>query len=112
MLRAIALYRKKDSIWKEKLNSALDAAQEFGFIRTISVYGAAVLSLLEQTEYKNDDEWFARLIKDVRVEASFYPLIFCSRICQWKMNLQQQSFRFFVLSVQTKAMHRLGKLWI
>lgn len=64
---------KKDSIWKEKLNSALDAAQEFGFIRTISVYGAAVLSLLEQTEYKNDDEWFARLIKDVRVEASFYP---------------------------------------
>ena len=51
----------------------VDAAQEFGFIRTISVYGAAVLSLLEQTEYKNDDEWFARLIKDVRVEASFYP---------------------------------------
>ena len=73
VLEAIALYRKKDSIWKEKLNSALDAAQEFGFIRTISVYGAAVLSLLEQTEYKNDDEWFARLIKDVRVEASFYP---------------------------------------
>ena len=69
MLEAIALYRKKDSLWKEKLNSALDAAQEFGFIRTISVYGAAVLSLLEQTEYKNDDEWFARLIKDVRVEA-------------------------------------------
>ena len=32
-----------------------------------------MLSLLEQTEYKNDDEWFARLIKDVRVEASFYP---------------------------------------
>lgn len=73
VLEAIALYRKKDSLWKEKLNSALDAAQEFGFIRTISVYGAAVLSLLEQTEYKNDDEWFARLIKDVRVEASFYP---------------------------------------
>ena len=73
VLEAIALYRKKDSLWKEKLNSALDTAQEFGFIRTISVYGAAVLSLLEQTEYKNDDEWFARLIKDVRVEASFYP---------------------------------------
>ena len=73
VLVAIALYRKKDSLWKEKLNSALDTAQEFGFIRTISVYGAAVLSLLEQTEYKNDDEWFARLIKDVRVEASFYP---------------------------------------
>ena len=73
VLEAIALYRKKDSLWKEKLNSALDTAQEFGFIRTISVYGAAVLSLLEQAEYKNDDEWFARLIKDVRVEASFYP---------------------------------------
>ncbi len=34
VLEAIALYRKKDSLWKEKLNSALDAAQEFGFIRT------------------------------------------------------------------------------
>lgn len=55
VLEAIALYRKKDSLWKEKLNSALDTAQEFGFIRTISVYGAAVLSLLEQAEYKNDE---------------------------------------------------------
>ena len=62
-LNYTALYRKKDSLWKEKLNSALDAAQEFGFIRTISVYGAAVLSLLEQTEYKNDDEWFPKELR-------------------------------------------------
>ena len=39
VLTAIALYRKKDERWRERLTVALDAAAEYRFIRTVSVYG-------------------------------------------------------------------------
>lgn len=42
VLTAIALYRKKDERWRERLTAALDAAAEYRFIRTVSVYGTAV----------------------------------------------------------------------
>ena len=42
VLTAIALRRKKDERWRERLTAALDAAAEYRFIRTVSVYGTAV----------------------------------------------------------------------
>ena len=42
VLTAIALRRKKDERWRERLTAALDAATEYRFIRTVSVYGTAV----------------------------------------------------------------------
>lgn len=51
VLCAIALFRKRDESWRQELTQALDTAAEFQFIRTVSVYGVAVLPLLEQLEW-------------------------------------------------------------
>ena len=61
VLRAIALRRKKDAAWRESLCAALDAAREYRFIRTISVYGCAVLPLLEDCQWEKDKRWLKRL---------------------------------------------------
>ncbi len=73
VLTAIALYRKKDERWRERLTAALDAAAEYRFIRTVSVYGAAVLPLLEALDWDGDKAWRKRLMAAVRTQAAFYP---------------------------------------
>ena len=47
VLSAIALYRMEDGAWQARLAAALEKAAEFPFVRTVSVYGNAVLPLLE-----------------------------------------------------------------
>ena len=73
VLTAIALRRKKDERWRERLTAALDAAAEYRFIRTVSVYGTAVLSLLEALDWDGDKAWRKRLMAAVRTQAAFYP---------------------------------------
>ena len=73
VLRAIALYRKKDSAWKDALTAALAEAESFGFIRTVSVYGAAVLPLLEALGETGSARWYKKLLSDVRIQAAYYP---------------------------------------
>ena len=72
VLTAIALYRKKDERWRERLTAALDAAAEYRFIRTVSVYGSAVLPLLEALDWDGDKAWRKRLMAAVRTQAAFY----------------------------------------
>ena len=73
VLTAIALHRKKDERWRERLTAALDAAAEYRFIRTVSVYGTAVLPLLETLDWDGDKAWRKRLMAAVRTQAAFYP---------------------------------------
>ena len=73
VLTAIALHRKKDERWRERLTAALDAAAEYHFIRTVSVYGTAVLPLLEALDWDGDKAWRKRLMAAVRTQAAFYP---------------------------------------
>ena len=73
VLTAIALYRKKDDAWRAQLRTALDTAAEYRFTRTISVYGAAVLPLLEALEWEGDKRWHKRLLAGVRSQAAYYP---------------------------------------
>ena len=73
VLTAIALHRKRDERWRERLTAALDAAAEYRFIRTISVYGTAVLPLLEALDWDGDKAWRKRLMAAVRTQAAFYP---------------------------------------
>ena len=73
VLTAIALRRKKDERWRERLTAALDAATEYRFIRTVSVYGTAVLPLLEALDWDGDKAWRKRLMAAVRMQAAFYP---------------------------------------
>ena len=73
ILTAIALYRKRDEKWRQELSRALDAAEELRFIRTVSVYGAAVLPLLEELEWSGSSRWKKQLMAGVRAQAAFYP---------------------------------------
>ena len=73
VLTAIALYRRKDEGWRERLTAALDAAAEYRFIRTVSVYGTAVLPLLEALDWDGDKAWRKRLMAAVRTQAALYP---------------------------------------
>ena len=56
VLTAIALYRKKDERWRERLTAALDAAAE-----------------LEVLDWDGDKAWRKRLMAAVRTQAAFYP---------------------------------------
>ena len=73
VLTAIALYRSRNDAWKQRLTDALDAAAEFRFIRTVSVYGAAILPLLEGLPWDGNAKWYKRLMAAVRTQAAFYP---------------------------------------
>ncbi len=73
MLCAIALYRQDNKEWQERLTAALDAAREFSFIRTVSIYGNAALPLLETLPWDKDGKWGSRLMSAVRMLASCYP---------------------------------------
>lgn len=73
VLTAIARHRKRDEGWRGRLTAALDAAAEYRFIRTVSVYGTAVLPLLEALDWDGDKAWCKRLMAAVRMQAAFYP---------------------------------------
>lgn len=74
LLQAIAYERKKEEIWKKLLTEALDLASEYGFVRTVSVYGAAIRPLLEALRYTGgSDSWREKLMADVRMQAACYP---------------------------------------
>ena len=73
VLTAIVLYQKRDEAWREPLTAALALAEEYRFIRTVSVYGAAVLPLLDALEWSGNAKWHKRLMADVRTQAAIYP---------------------------------------
>ncbi len=73
VLSVIALYRQEDAAWQEQLTAALDAAREFSFVRPISVYGNAVLPLLEALSWDRGDKFGTRLMAAVRMQASCCP---------------------------------------
>ena len=73
ILAAIALYRSRDEAWRQRLIGALNAAAEYHFIRTVSVYGAAVLPLLEKLDWSGSARWKKQLLDDVRLQAAYYP---------------------------------------
>ena len=73
ILTAIALYRQKDDAWRDRLTQALETAAAYRFIRTISVYGTAVLPLLEELERVGSAKWHKQLMSEVRTQAAYYP---------------------------------------
>ena len=73
VLTAIALYRQKDDAWRDRLTQALETTAAYRFIRTISVYGTAVLPLLEELERVGSAKWHKQLMSEVRTQAAYYP---------------------------------------
>ena len=80
VLTAIALRRKKDERWRERLTTALDAAAEYSFITTVSMYGTAVLPLLEALDWDGDKKWYKQIMAAVRKQAAFYPHFLAPRL--------------------------------
>ena len=73
LLRAVAEYRQNSPDWKPRLAAALDAAREFGFVRTVSQYGGAVLPLLEHTSWDADPSFLAQVVRKARRQGAYYP---------------------------------------
>ncbi len=73
VLTALALYRQRDDAWRGRLTQALETAAAYRFIRTISVYGTAVLPLLEELERVGSAKWHKQLMSEVRTQAAYYP---------------------------------------
>ena len=69
-LMAIAKYRRRDDTWHDDIKEAVKIAEEYGFIRTVSEYGSAVLPLLEVCE---DTDFLKAVIKAARNQAVYYP---------------------------------------
>ena len=109
ILKAIALNRKKDTLWRGCLDEALATAREFHFIRTISVYGAAVLPLIETVECAKNDEWLLRLIRDVRVQASYYPEFLQPQLSQTEM-LTATEMQILRLICADKSNAQIGQI--
>ena len=84
ILYALALYRKKNAKWRKRLTAALNTAPEYGFITTVSMYGAAVLPLLEKLNRDDGSKWYKRLMADVRMQAAYYPRFLAPRLSQTK----------------------------
>ena len=72
-LQAIARYRLDEPEWKDNLSAALDAAREYGFVRTIGQFGAAVLPLLENCGWDADADFLAAVLAAARGQAVCYP---------------------------------------
>lgn len=74
-ISAIANRRKGSKSWQSDLKQAVSIAEEFGFIRTISCYGAAILPLLNEL-YSGDEKlspFIKKVIKATRGQAVYYP---------------------------------------
>ena len=128
VLSALALYRLRRGQWKERLSRALDVAGEFRFVRTVSVYGGAVLPLLTQLEWKGDEAFRKRLLTQTRKQAAATPLFLQPRlapgeeltatekqilrlICADKSNAEiAQTMNIKLTTVKTHVSHILEKL--
>ena len=80
VLTAITLHRKRDEQWRGRLTAALDAAAEYSFITTVSMYGTAVLPLLETLDWDGDKKWYKQIMAAVRMQAALYPDFLAPRL--------------------------------
>ena len=129
VLTALALYRMRREGWKERLTKAMNTAAEFGFIRTLSVYGAAILPLLRDFKWTgSNDKWYKRLLTEVRLQNANDPLFLQPRlsrgdvltttekqilrlICADKSNAEiAQMMDIKLTTVKTHVSHILEKL--
>ena len=128
VLSALALYRKRNDGWQGRLRRALDTASRFQFLRTISVYGCAVLPLLTQTDWAKDERWKKQLLAQTRKQAAFAPLFLEPRlaladtltdtelqilrlVCADKSNAEiAQTMNIKLTTVKTHVSHILEKL--
>lgn len=109
LLRAMALYREQDERWHEYLKTALTEAENYRFVRPASVFGGAILPLLEQTKWTGDAKWFKAVLTDTRVQASFYPDYLRPRMSPAE-NLTATEMRVLHLICADKSNAEIGEI--
>ncbi|MEG1578349.1 MAG: helix-turn-helix transcriptional regulator, partial [Oscillospiraceae bacterium] len=72
-LMAICQFRLGNETWKSELNTALDTAWEYRFIRPVAQLGAAILPLLTACDWRKEPNYFDRLLAAVRTQTVLYP---------------------------------------
>lgn len=135
VLTAIAAWRSGKGDWKRWITDALEQAKRYGYVRTVTLYGAAVLPLLTEIqehaeEMDVDEEQLARLVKGARAQALWYPdfmsppsgltepltkteIQVLHLICQDKSNVEIGELLGIKLStVKTHVSHILAKLGV
>ena len=80
LLTALALYRMRDESWRVPMARALETVGQFGFIRTISLYGGAVLPLLTAVPWTGEEPLKKRILAQTRKQAAFDPLFLEPRL--------------------------------
>lgn len=74
ILQAVTWKRMERQEWQEKLQEAVDHAQEFQFVRLFSSEGAALWELLKQSPIRWEKEAFRdRVLEECRQMAEYYP---------------------------------------
>ncbi|MGN0076600.1 MAG: LuxR C-terminal-related transcriptional regulator [Parafannyhessea sp.] len=134
-LAAIVSWRTGGGDWAVPLGRALANARRFGYVRTITQYGAAVLPLLLEAQDRDpasgeESAQLARLVKGARAQASRYPDFLAQPkgpaerlteaecevlrlICQDKSNAEiGQVLGIKLPTVKTHVSHILAKLGV
>lgn len=80
VLSAIAAWREERDDWRGLIVRAMAMAGRYGYVRTITQYGAAVLPLLLELQRSDttvpgdpEGQQLARLVRGARTQASYYP---------------------------------------
>lgn len=108
ILSAAAKMRLKNKDWKTDLCCAVEIAQNYHFVRTISEYGVLVLPMLEALNYAGDKAFWKRLYRR-RARWRCFIRTFCSRHRVLRKSLPTRKCRCFVCFVRTRAMRKSVK---
>ncbi|MEG0825646.1 MAG: LuxR C-terminal-related transcriptional regulator, partial [Oscillospiraceae bacterium] len=74
LLRAIVQYRMKLGDWQKSLETALQTAQEYGFIRVVAEYGTAILPLMKEAgDLALTPKYQSAVLAATGETAVFYP---------------------------------------
>ena len=109
VLSAIARWRKKDPHWRRDLTRALQTAEQFRYIRTVSMFGAAVLPLLEELDYTGDAKWRKKLMTHTRTQAAYYPNYLQPRLTQ-REELTATELQILYLICADKSNAEIGQV--
>ena len=109
VLSAIARWRKKDAHWRRDLTRALQTAEQFRYIRTVSMFGAAVLPLLEELDYTGDAKWHKKLMTHTRTQAAYYPNYLQPRLTQ-REELTATELQILYLICADKSNAEIGQV--
>lgn len=129
IIRAAAKFKTEDVSWREDFKGALEIAGEYGFVRPVSCFGAAVLDMFEQLKGKKKTKFYEKLDKAIRLRAVYYPdflksdrgyekltdaeLFVLRLMCADKSNLQiGQILNIKVTTVKSHVSHILQKLGV